>query len=275
MAKAAWLLPRWASTLVCALLLSVCLGSTGSAARAQAQGGVDEARRQQAVEFYRSGRAHFEAGRYREAIADLEQALAQDPSSPTLVYNVARVYELLGELDEAIRYYQVYLRMLGQDDEDERGRVIETIERLEGARGQVTNNTTTETPEDPHLDRPVIVEKHGVADTAFWVTAISAAVLLAGGGVFGALALVMKGNAECVVGDMCTLVERDDYAANSSSLALTADILFVTGGIAALTAALLYAIRTREVETYPQYEGLTGFFGTDGNGAVVGVRGAF
>jgi tetratricopeptide (TPR) repeat protein len=227
------------------------------------------------VQFYRSGREHFEAGRYREAIADLEQALALDPSSPTLVYNVARVYELLGELDEAIRYYQVYLQMLTPDEEDERSRVVETIERLEGARGQVGATTDVQPPDNPHLDRPVIVEKHGVADAAFWGTAIGAAVLLAGGGILGAVALVMKGNAECVVGDVCTLQERDDYAATSSSLALGADILLVTGGVAAITAMLLYVIRTREVETYPQYQGTTAFFGTDGNSALVGLRGAF
>ncbi len=121
----------------------------------------------------------------------------------------------------------------------------------------------------------MIVEKHGVADGAFWATTIAAAVLLAGGGVLGAVALVMKGNAECVVGDVCTLVERDDFASTASGLALAADITLVTGGVAAITAALLYALRTREVETYPQYEGTTAFFGTDGSAAMVGVRGTF
>jgi len=274
MAKASWLPPRACLWTVNAVLFSVLLLSQGPVALAQQPGaGTEQA---QAVEFYRRGREHFEAGRYRDAISDLEQAVTLDPSSPTLVYNVARVYELLGELDHSIRYYQVYLRMLSAEEEDERTRVAETIARLTGARDEMaTNPDVVTSPDDAHLDRPVIVEERGVADTAFWATAVTAAVLLVGGGVMGGLALLMDSKADCVVGDQCTLVDRDGYATSADGLALAADILFITGGVAAVAATLLYALRTRQVETYPQYEGVTAFVGTDGHGAFVGVGGSF
>jgi tetratricopeptide (TPR) repeat protein len=256
-------------------MLSLLAGDAVVPTSAAAQRGVSQAEQREAVELYRRGREHFEAGRYREAIADLEQALARDPSSPTLVYNVARVYELLGELDQAIRYYQVFLRMLGPDEDDERTRVADTIARLQGARDQVGTTDPVAPPDNPQIDRPVIVEERGVADVAFWATVVTAGALLAGGGVFGALALTMDGNADCVVGDQCTLIERDDYGAMANNFALTADILFVAGGVAAVAATLLYALRTRQVETYPQYQGTTAYIGTDGRSAVVGVEGRF
>ncbi len=243
-------------------------------ARAQAPEQTGE---QDAATEYQIGREHFEAGRYRYAIEHLERAVGLDPNSPTLVYNVARVHELLGELDDAIRYYQLFLRMLGPDEQDERRRVVETIQRLEGAQREAQESAVPPTPSDVHLDRPVLVEERGVADTAFWLTAGGSALLLAGGGVLGVLALMSKNNAECTiqVGSECTLEKRDDYAATAQGLALGADILLITGGVAAIAAVLLYSLRTRLVETYPQYEGMTAFFGTDGEGAITGIRGTF
>jgi tetratricopeptide (TPR) repeat protein len=270
MAKATWLTRRaWAAS---AVLISILLLVPEGHALAQ---GAPTAAQAEAVEFYRSGREHFEAGRYREAITDLERAVSLDPNSPTLVYNVARVYELLGNLEQAIRYYLLYLRMLSNDEGDERVRVADTIERLQGAQDQVSTVPEVSPDQTPQLDRPVIVQQRGVADVAFWVTTASAAALLVGGGILGAVALLNDGNADCVVGDNCTLIQRDNYASAAEGAALTADILFITGGVAALSAILLYALRTHPVETYPQYEGTTAFISTDGNGAFVGVAGGF
>jgi len=82
MAKASWLPPRACLWTVNAVLFSVLLLSQGPVALAQQPGaGTEQA---QAVEFYRRGREHFEAGRYRDAISDLEQAVILDPSSPML-----------------------------------------------------------------------------------------------------------------------------------------------------------------------------------------------
>lgn len=277
MATATWLTgprvrktPRGTTWMLIPTFLLI-LGTSGVVnAQGPAQGSEEAA-----VTEYQAGRAHFEAGRYRDAIVHLERAVSLDPNSPTLVYNVARVYELLGELDDAIRYYHMFLRMLGPDDADERSRVADTIGRLEGAQREAEENAPPPPEEDARLDRPVLVEEHGVADLAFWLTAGGSAVLLATGGILGALALMQKNSADCTVGDQCTLDERDDAATSAQNLALGADILLITGGVAALSAVLLYFLRTRTVETYPQYEGTTAFFGTDGQGALAGLRGTF
>lgn len=265
----------WALTIG---LVTGALGSWTSATPAAAQESPDEA-----VDFYRRGRENFSAGRYREAIADLERALMLDPSSATLVYNLARVHELLGELDRSIEYYHRYLGMLGAEEADERARVQETLERLRGARAQVAETGGGEPPTggnlttDTHdINRPILVDERGVADVPFWITAIGAVAVLAAGGVVGIIALSEETAAEtCVLGSTCTLTERDDKADLADNLALTADVLFVAGGVAAIAAGLLFALRTRQVETYPDYDA-TAFFTVDPNGgAVAGVRGTW
>jgi tetratricopeptide (TPR) repeat protein len=235
----------------------------------------------EAVDFYRRGREHFAAGRYREAIADLERALILDPSSATLVYNLARVHELLGELDASIQYYNQYLGMLGGDETDERSRVEETLGRLQGARRQVAESgaqqTSGDLTTDPHeLNRPILVEERGVADVPFWITAVGAVALLAGGGIVGIVALSEESAAEtCILGATCTLAERDDAADLADNLALGADVLFVAGGVAAIAAGLLFALRTRQVETYPDYDATMAFFTADQHGALAGLRGTW
>src|SRR5690606_9559209 len=62
----------------------------------------------EAVQFFESAREHYRRGRYPEAAVDLERAVMLDPTSPTLRYNLGRVYELLGQLPEARAQYARY-----------------------------------------------------------------------------------------------------------------------------------------------------------------------
>ena len=80
----------------------------------------------EALQHYNRGRQHYQAGRYREALQELEVAVNLDPSSPNLVYNVARVYELLGEIDQAIAFYRRYRDMLPANERAERERTVLT-----------------------------------------------------------------------------------------------------------------------------------------------------
>jgi predicted Zn-dependent protease len=47
------------------------------------------------------GKLLLEAGRTKEAAADLERALRQDPNSRSSAYNLARAYRKLGRTDES------------------------------------------------------------------------------------------------------------------------------------------------------------------------------
>lgn len=211
----------------------------------------------EALEFYRRGRELYAEGRYREAAVELERAQVLDPTSPNLVFNVARVYELLGELEKSIAFYRRFLRVLPEDETAERARIEATLRRLEGARGEVQRPTDAP-PEDRALrdPQPVRVQERGVADALFWVAASTGAALLVGGTITGLLALdTQRAAGDYVVGLDGLYEDRQSLANRADTLALTADVLFIAGGVTVVTSALLFALRERTVERYPGLEG--------------------
>ncbi|MCA9526247.1 MAG: PEGA domain-containing protein [Myxococcales bacterium] len=59
---------------------------------------------------YDAGVAHFQAGRYPEAIAEFNKAYRMGPN-PILVFNMARAFEELGDFASATEFYKRYLQM--------------------------------------------------------------------------------------------------------------------------------------------------------------------
>jgi tetratricopeptide (TPR) repeat protein len=193
-----------------------------------------------ALQHYERGRAHYLAGRYREALQELEQAMRLDPSSPNLVFNVARVYELLGEIDHAIAFYKRYRDMLPADELAERERTTQTLQRLEGARNEVVDEPVTPAA-PPELER-------GVADRAFWSVLGVGAVTLAGAGATGLLALNEEREADDFrLGKDGTDKRRQQLVQRAERLALASDTMALVGTTFVITAVLLYAVRQRPV----------------------------
>jgi tetratricopeptide (TPR) repeat protein len=197
----------------------------------------------EALDRYMLGRRYYLAGRYREALVELKAALELDRNAPDLLYNVARVYENLGELDEAIAYYQRYLTQLPLDQIEERDRTEKTIHRLQGAKRETaaekpSENEPLAAPVDTHIGR---------ADLAFWLTTSAGLALLAGGATFGVLA-IRKYDAvgEFVVGADGGLDQRKAMSDDAKRFALIADGLFIGSGLALTTAALLFLLRDAE-----------------------------
>jgi tetratricopeptide (TPR) repeat protein len=192
-----------------------------------------------ALDHYEKGRALYLAGRYREAVVELEQALTLDPDSPNLVYNLAHVYELLGELDPAIRHYKHYRNLLSDADAAERARVDGTLQRLEGARDEVVDPPSPPPP-------PPAAPQRGVADAAFWsVTALAASGLVTGG-VLGVMALDAENDAQgYVIKEPGDERKRADLIDRTNRLALASDISLLAGAVLGTTAILLFALRTK------------------------------
>jgi len=234
---------RSTGVFVLALAASAILaGAWGSVACAQGEAP------QEAIELYRSGRAHYDAGRYREAVVDLKAALALDPESPNLLYNVARVSELLGNLSEAIAYYTHYVGMLSDSDSenDERERIRTTIRRLEGARTELA----TRAAEQPETLREVVYREPpaaGTADSLFWIVGSGGVVLIAGSVVTGVLALLREDAAAAfVIGETGPADDRTVLIDQANGYALASDIMLVAGVSAVSAATLLYFLRTPE-----------------------------
>jgi tetratricopeptide (TPR) repeat protein len=248
------LAPYGVRVLALALFLAHGTVTSLSPARADEASAPAEARA-----HYERGREHYQAGRYKEAVIELERALSIDPHSPNLVYNVARVYELLGDMDRAIAYYARYQTMLPPHESEERDRVESTLQRLRGARdnGPVQPANASQ-PAPPKM-------KRGVADAAFWITLGTGASAFAASGVTGALAL--DGNKKAqdfVLGKDGDLAERNQEVRHADRLALATDVLVLCGATLAVTSVLLYLLREKPaVEDEPPTEAGIGFGAND------------
>jgi tetratricopeptide (TPR) repeat protein len=243
-----------------------------SGAQAQARPGKAEQAPPAAVEHYLRGRRWYLAGRYRDALNELKIALEHDPRSPDLLYNVARVYENLGEFDESIAYYQRYMEALPAGSDDERDKTGKTIRRLQGAKRELAQQTPWRTYE-PQQPRPSM----GRADLAFWLTGGGAIALIAGGAVTGVLALKQSDEVGAfVLGPDGGYDKRKKLTERADNLALASDLLFIGGAVALTGAALLYLLRDGEEEK-PNARGAGAQLdvGFDAHGGQLRWRGSF
>lgn len=227
-----------------------------------------------ALEHYQRGREHYLAGRYREALEELKAALALDPDSPNLIYNVARVHEDLGNLDEAITNYQHYLEVLPDSASAEREKTDLTIRRLRGAKDEVaaqrSGDAELKSFEPATAPQPTL----GNADWLFWASAGTGVAFLAGGSVCGVLALQRNHKvADFVVGADGTAHQRRSLVSQTKHLALASDLLFAGGAAAITGAALLFFLRHSPAEQPTHAPQASVYF--DGQRAELLLSGAF
>jgi tetratricopeptide (TPR) repeat protein len=217
----------------------------------------------QALILYQEAEELYDEGRYQEAVTTLVRVLEIDPNAPELYYNIALVYEHLNEYDRALEYLDRYSQF--EIDGDERQRVERMMVRIRGARAHAPS-----TPE-PQTRTRVVVQRFGRADGWFW--SMVAATILFGGGacITGGLALDWADAAdEFVLGPDGDEDEHQYWVYVADSLALTTDVLIGAASAAAVTALLLYVLRTHsEVDDSTDGEG-----GEDGEGDNDGFAGA-
>ena len=100
-------------------------------APAAAQGGGDSTKA--AKEHYQRGSEAYAAGRYEEAVQDLQEAYRLSGEG-VLLYNIAKCFEKLGDHDEAIRHLRDYLDLTTGLSDDDKAGVERTIKDLEQKR---------------------------------------------------------------------------------------------------------------------------------------------
>ncbi len=105
---------------------------------AQTQPEVDRARLD-----IETGQDHFRAAQYRDAVREFRKALRviQDPG---LLWNIARSYEELGEVPNAVHYFEEFLRRFPEDED-----AVFAEERLKDLRGRVPASVMVECGEVP------------------------------------------------------------------------------------------------------------------------------
>lgn len=106
----------------------ISLMAPGLHAQTQAQPEAAPAGSKSVAQLNEEGTAFYQQRDYRRAIERFIQAYAMDPD-PNLLFNIARSYERLGEVDAAIEKYEQFLNTPGADASG-RSRAQESVRAL-------------------------------------------------------------------------------------------------------------------------------------------------
>lgn len=259
------ILSPWTAVVRAVVVLCAVGALAPAVTRAQsvAQSARDEER---AYELYDSAKAHFKAGRFKEAKADLEAARALDPDSPNLVFNLARATERMGEKAEALTYYREYEAMVeaGSPEQAEANEIIRRLERelLEPASVAPVAEPAPEPASEPEAE----------GGDGAWVPPVllgTAGVLTVSGVVFGVLALGQKSAAE----DATTKSAYDSAASKRTAFAVVSDVSFVGAAAAGAVGLVMLLTGDDEDEQHAGALRMTPWALADGTRVAAGVGG--
>jgi tetratricopeptide (TPR) repeat protein len=220
----------------------------------------------------------YKAGQYRAAVDKLVEARKLDPTAKELPYNLGLLYEKLGEIDNAIKNFQLYLTL--DTDEEEKERVRSILQRLEGARDELNRNKppasasappsaapppATSAPEPP----PPPPRRRGRLDALVYGTGGLSLAAVGAGVFFGLRALSLRPEPSTVGQRIETLEDKQRKAHQSGVIAdISFGVAIASGG----AAALLYFLR----DAPPPKEGApAAFVAPTPGGGVVGWGGRF
>jgi tetratricopeptide (TPR) repeat protein len=177
---------------------------------------------ERALELYR-------AGRYAEALPELQSAADLDPNGKDLFFNLSLVHEKLGQLPDAIAALERFRELETDPSERERARL--TIERLHGAE-QAAKAAPATPPcvEPPPAAQPPARRPSAVLIGAASVTLVSLVV----GTVFGIKALD-DDVAETGTSKSLSIGALRERARRAEREALVADVAFAVGAASAGT----------------------------------------
>lgn len=229
----------------------LAVGALTAALPAGAASAQDREPPSEAVTFFERARAAYREGRYPDAAEDLERALVLDPNAPALLFNLGRVYELMGRYDDAISVYLRLRAVTPATEIEEIQRTDQVLERLRGAREHAAPPPTVETV-GAIEQGPTFVRERGIADVPFWVTLAAGGVIVVGAAISGGLALSMHGalNARTLGFEGYTYEDYDRELRDAQTLGAVADVAGALGGATLVGALLLFGLRERVYEEW-------------------------
>lgn len=238
----------------CFLLLFLAVSFTAPGAVAKGPGAPTEEAIRTAKQHFDRAQDAYRRGAYRDAVDELSAAIALDPTSKDLEYNLGLVYEKLGDIDLAIQRFQRFRKM--ETEPQEIAKVDRVIERLRGARDEIDQTTTmpSEQARTPIVYRPTIVVKEaprrGRLDTWTYAAAGVAGAAAIVGTVFGVRALAERPKSDEPTGGSTTAAKLQDRAETAHQHAVVADVAFLVSAVALGGTAWLYF--GREAEDTPK-----------------------
>jgi tetratricopeptide (TPR) repeat protein len=193
-----------------------------------------------ARKHFEKARADYARGAYREAIGELEAAHSLDPNAKDLVFNLGVVHEKLGDIEEALKWFRLYVTM--NLTPAERDRADAYIRRLEGAEKEVAARQADAGPAPSASEapppQPEAPPPAGRID-ALTITGASLTVVALGVGIGMAIkAEADKPAPNFVTGKNGTFTDLENKQSQAHSEAVAADVCF--GAAIVLAAATTY-----------------------------------
>lgn len=178
--------------------------------------------------LFAEAEAAYQAGRFQDAIDRLKEAQAIAPD-PILLYNLARAYEALGELERARDAYRAFIE--ADPDTSDRGAIEGRICSLDA----LIEERAKEKPGAIEPARPTPTAPDASASPWPWIVAGVGVVGLGVGGALGGMSLGASSDAE----DPSTSgLDASELASEAETLALGANVSFAVGGAIALAGVI-------------------------------------
>jgi tetratricopeptide (TPR) repeat protein len=224
-----------------------------------------------------SAQKKYGAGDYEGAIADFEAAYEIKPTS-NILYNIGRIHEQQGNIDEAIAYYDRFVvapnvEIKARQDAVNRLRTLKEVRDLrdaETAKQSKAQEDAARKNARKNAQKNVANSKVAASPqpdrTAAWVLVGISATTLVGAGVFGVLTSVKHEEYEEAV----TLQARRDAAGSGETFGYVADGLFLTGVVTGALGAVLWLLATPD-----ESDGVDVTAGVSADGATVGLSWSF
>lgn len=242
--------------------------------------GASAERKSEAEQLSEQAIAEFSTKNYDGAVELFEQAYEIDPQ-PNYLFNIGRVYEEAGKLEQAVEYYSQFVKQPGVDIDSrevafERLRVLQAIvEEIKEPEPEPKQESKDE-PKDPGNEADEVAPASNPVDTesarkrkvmrgaGFGLLGVGAGALI-GAAVLGSLAQGDRDKAfDREQAD--SLAARRDLLGSAQNKALTADVLYGVGGALLLTGLVLVIVgyskpKTQRVALTPSFGPQVGGWG--------------
>lgn len=204
-----------------------------SARLASAQEDPEQLRR--AVLLFEESEQLYNEGNFVDAAALLRRAYELH-ADPTLLFNLARALEGMGDLDGAVETYERYLAEAGEARD--RGAVERRLVTLREQRDRLAQADSS-APSEVATAEPAPSGGGVTIDPLGWIVAGVGLAMVGAGVGFG----VASQDLGTQAADARVMVDAVDLHSQAETMAILADVFFVTGGVAAI-AGVIWGIAT-------------------------------
>lgn len=179
---------------------------------------------------------HFESEEYDLAITKFQKAYELKPIS-NILYNIGRIYEKKGDIDNAIEYYDQFV-VAPEVDQAPRQDALERLKTLREIKALREQGKEAEMP----AEKKVESSPNGTLAAIF--LAVGGASLITSG-VFAILTAGEFSEFE----DATDVETRSDAASSGRTFGIVADSLLVTGIVTTAVGAIFWFTRPKETST--------------------------